>query len=125
MEPSPSSAIRPVESSAARVPAAAIARRAHRRHQMRNTHSPLENLMSRSILGGLLLLAAPPVVTAQQTTASQTPARSTRAPVSATLIRNATIMTVTKGKLENSDILLQNGKIAAIGKNLSAPAGAN
>jgi imidazolonepropionase-like amidohydrolase len=33
-------------------------------------------------------------------------------------------MTVTKGKLEGSDILLQNGKIAAIGKNLTAPAGA-
>lgn len=42
-----------------------------------------------------------------------------------TLIRNATILTVTKGKLENADLLLQNGKIAAIGKNLSAPAGAN
>jgi imidazolonepropionase-like amidohydrolase len=42
----------------------------------------------------------------------------------ATLIRNATVLTVTKGKLENTDLLLQNGKITAIGKNLSAPAGA-
>ena len=41
-----------------------------------------------------------------------------------TLIKNATIMTVTKGTMENSDILLENGKIARIGKNLSAPAGA-
>ena len=41
-----------------------------------------------------------------------------------TLIKNATILTVTKGKLENSDLLIQNGKIAQIGKNLSAPAGA-
>src|SRR5215469_697871 len=43
---------------------------------------------------------------------------------SATLIKNATVLTVTKGKLENTDVLLQNGKIAQIGKNLSAPAGA-
>jgi imidazolonepropionase-like amidohydrolase len=41
-----------------------------------------------------------------------------------TLIRNATVMTVTKGTLQNTDILLENGKIARIGKNLSAPAGA-
>src|SRR5579885_3423797 len=41
-----------------------------------------------------------------------------------TLIKNATVLTVTKGRLENTDLLLQNGKIAAIGKNLSAPAGA-
>src|ERR1041385_8859722 len=42
----------------------------------------------------------------------------------ATLIKNATVLTVTKGKLEGTDILLQNGKIAQIGKNLTAPAGA-
>ena len=41
-----------------------------------------------------------------------------------TLIKNATVMTVTKGTMENTDILLENGKIARIGKNLSAPAGA-
>jgi imidazolonepropionase-like amidohydrolase len=46
------------------------------------------------------------------------------APAGPTLIKNATVLTVTKGKLENTDILLQNGKIAQIGKNLSAPAGA-
>src|SRR5205823_5559556 len=41
-----------------------------------------------------------------------------------TLIKNATVMTVTKGTLQNTDVLLQNGKIARIGKNLTAPAGA-
>jgi imidazolonepropionase-like amidohydrolase len=46
------------------------------------------------------------------------------APTGPTLIKNATILTVTKGTLENTDLLLQNGKIAQIGKNLSAPAGA-
>jgi imidazolonepropionase-like amidohydrolase len=41
-----------------------------------------------------------------------------------TLIRNATVLTVTKGTLEATDILIQNGKIAQVGKNLPAPAGA-
>jgi imidazolonepropionase-like amidohydrolase len=40
------------------------------------------------------------------------------------LIRNATILTAAKGVLENSDILIQNGKIAKIGKNLKASASA-
>jgi imidazolonepropionase-like amidohydrolase len=40
------------------------------------------------------------------------------------LIRNATILTAAKGTLENSDILIQNGKIAKIGKNLKASANA-
>ena len=38
-----------------------------------------------------------------------------------TLIRNATVLTVTKGTLQNTDVLLQNGKIAQIGRGLSAP----
>jgi imidazolonepropionase-like amidohydrolase len=40
------------------------------------------------------------------------------------LIKNATVMTAAKGTLENTDILVTNGKIAKIGKNLSAPASA-
>ena len=35
-----------------------------------------------------------------------------------TLIKNATILTVTKGRLENTDLLLQNGKHC---KGISAP----
>src|SRR6516162_5211771 len=46
------------------------------------------------------------------------------AKVGPTLIKTAPVLTVTKGRLENTDLLLQNGKIAQIGKNLSAPAGA-
>jgi imidazolonepropionase-like amidohydrolase len=42
----------------------------------------------------------------------------------ATLIRGATVITVTRGTLPNSDVLIQNGRIAAIGNNLTAPAGA-
>ena len=41
-----------------------------------------------------------------------------------TLIRNATVITVTRGTLENTDVLLRNGKIAAIGKNLNASSSA-
>ncbi len=39
------------------------------------------------------------------------------------LIRNARIMTITKGTIEGGDILIQNGKIKEIGKNLSTPPG--
>ncbi len=41
-----------------------------------------------------------------------------------TLIRNATVLTVTKGTVENGNVLIENGKIAAIGKDVSAPADA-
>jgi imidazolonepropionase-like amidohydrolase len=40
------------------------------------------------------------------------------------LIRNATVLTVTKGTIENGSVLIENGKIAAIGKDVSAPADA-
>ncbi len=40
------------------------------------------------------------------------------------LIRNATVLTAAKGTLENTDVLIQNGKIARIGKNLKASSNA-
>jgi imidazolonepropionase-like amidohydrolase len=40
------------------------------------------------------------------------------------LIRNATVLTVTKGTIEDGSVLVENGKIAAVGKNLSASADA-
>lgn len=39
------------------------------------------------------------------------------------IIRNGTVLTVTKGTLEATDILIKDGKINQIGKNLKAPAG--
>jgi imidazolonepropionase-like amidohydrolase len=63
----------------------------------------------------LLMLACATAAGAQQAMTSSS---------GSTLIRNATILTVTKGTLENTDLLMQNGKIAQIGKNLPAPAGA-
>jgi imidazolonepropionase-like amidohydrolase len=41
-----------------------------------------------------------------------------------TLIRNATVLTVSHGTLQNTDILVRGGKIAAVGKNLKAREGA-
>src|SRR5690606_11062580 len=38
-----------------------------------------------------------------------------------TLIRNATILTASNGTIEGGDILVRNGKIAAVGKGLDAP----
>ncbi|MBV9157121.1 MAG: amidohydrolase [Acidobacteriaceae bacterium] len=40
------------------------------------------------------------------------------------LIRNATVLTVTKGTVENGSVLIENGKVAAVGTNVSAPADA-
>jgi len=51
---------------------------------------------------------------------SLTAALAQRSSAPETLIRNATVITVTHGTLPNTDLLLRNGKIAAIGKNLNA-----
>ena len=41
------------------------------------------------------------------------------------LIRGATVHTVSEqGVLDNTDVLIRDGKIAAVGSNLSAPSGA-
>jgi imidazolonepropionase-like amidohydrolase len=39
------------------------------------------------------------------------------------LIKGGTVLTVTKGTLESTDVLVTNGKIAQVGKNLVAPSG--
>lgn len=39
------------------------------------------------------------------------------------IIRNGTVLTITKGKLEQTDILVQKGKITGIGSKLKAPSG--
>ena len=41
-----------------------------------------------------------------------------------TLIKNATVLTITKGTLTNTDVLIRAGKIAGVGKNLNASANA-
>ncbi|MFM8451073.1 MAG: amidohydrolase family protein [Haliscomenobacter sp.] len=39
------------------------------------------------------------------------------------LLKNGTVLTVTKGTLQNSDVLIVNGKITQVGQNIKAPAG--
>jgi imidazolonepropionase-like amidohydrolase len=39
------------------------------------------------------------------------------------LIRNGTVITVTKGTFESTDVLIRDGKIVQIGKNIAAPPG--
>src|SRR3954470_22768367 len=68
----------------------------------------------------IMLAAGAPLAAQNATNRAATPVASK----STTLIKNATVLTVTKGTLEGTDVLLQNGKIAQIGKNLNAPAGA-
>jgi len=43
---------------------------------------------------------------------------------SETLIQHATVLTITRGTLQDSDVLIRDGKIAAVGKNLKAGANA-
>ncbi len=55
-------------------------------------------------------------VTRAQTSAGSNPTE--------TLIKNATVLTITRGVLANTDILIRNGKIAGVGKGLTAGANA-
>lgn len=94
------------------------------------------NTLHRISLSALGLLAATAGAGAQakqpatKAPATKAPARPVAAASKAKpvappmLIKNATVMTVTKGTLQNTDVLLVNGKIAQIGKNIAAPAGA-
>ena len=74
--------------------------------------------------GALLITSWSGAAHAQQRRPSQSqPPRAANVPRE-TLIRNATLLTVTRGTLQNSDLLLRDGKIAAIGQNLKVGAGA-
>lgn len=58
--------------------------------------------------------------------AKPAPYASTYRPIASppVLLRNATVLTGTGERLDNADVLMQDGKIQAVGKNLSAPQGA-
>src|SRR5436190_1447863 len=75
----------------------------------------MKKLISKLLLFSLLATLSLNATRAQQP-ASANPTE--------TLIRNATVLTVTKGTLLNADVLLRNGKIAGVGKNLKASANA-
>ena len=55
---------------------------------------------------------------------AQTRGTSPGAAAQDTLIRNATVLTVSRGTLTGTDVLIRGGKIAAVGPNLRAPDGA-
>jgi imidazolonepropionase-like amidohydrolase len=75
--------------------------------------------MKRLLTLAIISALASVVASAQARGGSQTGAAAGE-----TLIRNATVMTASHGTLQNTDILIRNGKIAAVGQNLKAPAGA-
>ena len=77
--------------------------------------------------GNILCLAAAfLLVSAAHLSAEEKPAGGgpidTAAPV--ILIQNATILTVSHGTIDKGDILIKDGKIAAVGGTLKAPADA-
>jgi imidazolonepropionase-like amidohydrolase len=86
------------------------------------------SVMRKLITFALLILLVgagwPCALRAQQRGQSARPARGGSSAQQETLIRNATILTVSHGTLQNSDLMIRGGKIAAIGRNLAVPAGA-
>ena len=66
------------------------------------------------LLTSLFLLTTSNVAVSAQTRKQKEPKQPD------VLIRNATVLTAANGTLENTDILVQNGKIAKIGKTLKA-----
>ncbi|MEI9920702.1 MAG: amidohydrolase family protein [Bacteroidota bacterium] len=69
----------------------------------------------KKILTALLFIA---FAAQAQTTAPATADKGT------VLIKGGTVLTVTKGTFENTDVLIKDGKIQQIAKNIAAPAGA-
>jgi imidazolonepropionase-like amidohydrolase len=69
---------------------------------------------------------SPPAATQRDTTASAEPFASTYValPSEATLIRGATVLTATSPPIENGDVLMRDGKIVAVGMDVTAPPGA-
>lgn len=70
------------------------------------------------------VMAQARTIPAPARTATPITTKPAQQPAPVTLIKNGTVLTVTKGTMTNTDILIRNGKIAQIGKNITAPAGA-
>ena len=69
-----------------------------------------------AVAAAFLMALAAPASTARVTGQARTPG--------VVAIRNATLVTATKGTVQNGTIVLRDGKIAAIGTNVQIPAGA-
>lgn len=77
--------------------------------------------MKRTLISSLLILALAALL-APAAGAQTPPAAGQTSGV--TVIQNATILTVTKGTIENGSILIRNGKIARVGRRVRVPRGA-
>jgi imidazolonepropionase-like amidohydrolase len=72
-------------------------------------------------LNALLILFVLAWMPMLRTTQAQSNTSQRSNTVQDTLIRNATVLTVSHGTLQNTDILIRKGKISEIGRNLKAP----
>lgn len=80
--------------------------------------------MTRRVLPVCAALAAAIVLLPVPVRVSAAGAPAARSAASgATLLRGGTLLTVTRGTIENGDLLIRDGRIAAIGKGLAAPEG--
>jgi len=68
-----------------------------------------------------VLISRVPLTADQQPTANPYASTYQRLPSPTTVIRNATILTAAGPPIENGAILLQDGKIAAVGRTVNAP----
>ena len=84
------------------------------------TQTPMMTRFSFCVLRAACYVTFLAATAAAQQQTTQHAARSTQ-PL---LIRNATVLTITKGTLQNTDILIQNGKIARLAQGITPPAGA-
>ena len=91
-------------------------------------------LATRFVLGSVAALTlAGCAATPRVDSAPATPAPAVPAPYPSTyvapaavpvLIRGAVVLTGTGARLDNTDVLLANGRVSAVGPSLTAPAGA-
>src|SRR5690242_7696295 len=72
----------------------------------------------------ILLLSVAVVVAQDSTAPAQSSPNQSPATTNDVVIKNGTILTVTHGKIENGSVYIHNGKIAAIGATVQAPANA-
>jgi imidazolonepropionase-like amidohydrolase len=83
-------------------------------------------LFALPLAAGVLAAQTPSPAQADTSQRQAMPALKVDIPPAGTLvaITNATILTATHGTIENGTIVIRNGKIAAVGKDIAVPAGA-
>ena len=81
------------------------------------------NNLTKNIKNKLMLFGVVAAVAIAGVSLSSRPSQA-QSGSSVMLIKNATILTVTKGTIEHGSILVRDGKIAEIAGNISAPSGA-